>query len=1118
MRKYIRKWCRCRGAEQLPCSFCFMRERRIMSKTVIDLSKFNPVENWPKVKAAVDAVVLRLGYRGAHTGTITYDPKYLEYMSACQKHGIPTMIYFFPCSISTAEAEAEAKFIISAASKVDLCGPIWLDSEVVYQDRSGRSDKLGKADRTKYLNVILKALRAAGYDCGVYASTSWYKNNLNDSDLADCRRWVADWASKCSYTTFEYAMWQYTSKGSIPGINGNVDVSECYLHLDASGQTESVKAGVTRQDVVDQICSWEGYSEANGKHKLIVDIYNYYLPTAVKSGTLNYKVKYNDAWCATAASAAYIQVGAPELFPIECGCPRNITLAKKMGIWQEADNYVPDLADAVLYDWQDSGSGDNTGTADHIGIVISVDKAAGTFVVMEGNTGDGVVGRRTMKINGKYIRGFITPRFSTSTNTKTVETKATTSAKTSGGYEISGTGTPSKKVIKTGLLKKNQKVTARRQPIVSGKPCSFSPIAGLTRIDVCDYITDKTGKKWAYCRVNGLYGYILYTSIRDYLRTGGQDITKVANWVLADDFGTKDVRRQALESLGYDYDEVQKVVTAIIKKRQEEASSGHPHIRIWGITPFFEGDRGERLFGASAAIIQYDENEKPQYTVLIDSGQVLDNGDLKPPIVSRLKAAGVQQIDALVLSHPHGDHYGMFTDIFKNFTVKSLYLPPYAGLQALGLTSYVTALKNQEAKAKKYGASCTYIKPGQSFRVGQIKSDCLFQADYKKLAHTDGHEAVNSLSIYTRFTLDNIWRLHNAGDAENDANNLFVEAIKDALADVMFFHWHTDGNATNDNLMKAVRPKIAISNYHHKERSGRDGTRKKAEAVGAVVARNWENGDVYVDIRGGEMVLSCEKGNLSGTWYKTKDLDGKPITAEGVPAYKVCLTTKANPEKGSGLLVIEPEDYTAAEIKALKSAGYKVLGYLNVGAVEPDRSYYKALEPYTLRKMDDWDERYLDVCAEAVQKWAIAKGKEIIGKGFDGLWIDNLDVCEEYPSDAAYKGITKVLQALYSLGYIMVNGGLEYITKAIKQGDKVAHGVTQEEVFSRITNYSGKGTFGTQTATQSATYQKYVATVLASGMDAFLLEYTRDAALKTKITTYCEASGAGYYIADDVNL
>jgi len=319
-----------------------------MAKKLIDLSQFNKVKDWPKVKEAVDAVILRLGYRGAHTGTITFDPKYQEYVSACQKLGIPKMIYFFPCSISTAEAEAEANFIISAAKKTDLCGAIWLDSEVVYRDKSGRSDNLSKASRTKYLNVILRKLHAAGYECGVYASASWFAGNLNDSELEPyCLRWVAQWADRCTYTSHSIDMWQYTNTGAIPGIDGRVDISKCYIHIGAGAETKATRKGVTRQDIVDQICSWEGWSESNGKFKKIIDIYNYYLPTAVKTGTLNYPVKYTDEWCATGASVAFIQAGAPEIFTIECSCPRMIALAKKMGIWQEADNYMPKLAEVL---------------------------------------------------------------------------------------------------------------------------------------------------------------------------------------------------------------------------------------------------------------------------------------------------------------------------------------------------------------------------------------------------------------------------------------------------------------------------------------------------------------------------------------------------------------------------------------------------------------------------------------------------------------------------------------------------------------------------------------------------------------------------------------------------
>ena len=196
-----------------------------------------------------------------------------------------------------------------------------------------------------------------------------------------------------------------------------------------------------------------------------------------------------------------------------------------------------------------------------------------------------------------------------------------------------------------------------------------------------------------------------------------------------------------------------------------------------------------------------------------------------------------------------------------------------------------------------------------------------------------------------------------------------------------------------------------------------------------------------------------------------------------------------------------------------------MLAYLNVGAIENYRSYYKQFEKYTLRKLDDWeDERYLDVCQPVVQDWLINRGMALLNAGYDGLWIDNLDVYEEYQSSNAYKGITRILQALYTHGYIMINGGMEYMLRSIADKACVAHGVTQEEVFSLITDYSGAGKFGAQIASESLEYQKYIAKVLGAGMEAYLLEYTRDANLKKKIINYCAASGAGYYISEDVDL
>lgn len=102
-----------------------------------------------------------------------------------------------------------------------------------------------------------------------------------------------------------------------------------------------------------------------------------------------------------------------------------------MGIWVESDGFVPSPADAVLYDWDDSGSGDNKGNPDHVGVVETVNKAAGTFSVIEGNYSNAVK-RRTLKINGKYIRGFITPKYDTDgteSNTTSVKKSITKIAK-----------------------------------------------------------------------------------------------------------------------------------------------------------------------------------------------------------------------------------------------------------------------------------------------------------------------------------------------------------------------------------------------------------------------------------------------------------------------------------------------------------------------------------------------------------------------------------------------------------------------------------------------------------------------------------------------------------------
>lgn len=152
-----------------------------------------------------------------------------------------------------------------------------------------------------------------------------------------------------------------------------------------------------REDIVKTIKSLEG--EAG--HKKVLEVYN-----AQENLPRGYKVKDTDAWCATTVSAVFLMNGYSDIS--ECSCPQMIEKAKAKGIWVEDDSYTPKIGDVIMYDWQDSGKGDNKGVADHVGIVISVTK--NKIMVREGNKNKSI-GNRDVLVDGVYIRGYITPPY-----------------------------------------------------------------------------------------------------------------------------------------------------------------------------------------------------------------------------------------------------------------------------------------------------------------------------------------------------------------------------------------------------------------------------------------------------------------------------------------------------------------------------------------------------------------------------------------------------------------------------------------------------------------------------------------------------------------------------------
>lgn len=206
----------------------------------IDVSKYNGEIDWAKVKnEGVKFAIIRCGYRGSKTGTIVEDPYFVKNIEGATKAGIPVGIYFFTQAIDEREAIEEASAVMSLIRGHKITYPIFVDSESA--GGKGRADELDVPTRSRIVQAFCETIRSGGYKAGVYASKNWFNNRLDISKLsADNVTWLAEYAEKPSYGA-TYQLWQYSSAGRIPGIEGRVDMNISYLSIedDAEHKTTS---------------------------------------------------------------------------------------------------------------------------------------------------------------------------------------------------------------------------------------------------------------------------------------------------------------------------------------------------------------------------------------------------------------------------------------------------------------------------------------------------------------------------------------------------------------------------------------------------------------------------------------------------------------------------------------------------------------------------------------------------------------------------------------------------------------------------------------------------------------------------------------------------------------
>jgi GH25 family lysozyme M1 (1,4-beta-N-acetylmuramidase) len=193
----------------------------------VDVSKYNGDIDWNKVRdAGISFAVIRAGYRGATSGSLVVDPKFEQNMQGALDAGLDVGVYFFTQAVNEVEAVEEASAVLELCKDYRLKYPVFIDSEGA--GGNGRADALDTQERTKVCEAFCKTIENAGQTAGVYASKNWYQGRLDAQTLESHTIWLAEYRGVPKYEGY-YQLWQYTSKGQVDGITGNVDLNVSYL-------------------------------------------------------------------------------------------------------------------------------------------------------------------------------------------------------------------------------------------------------------------------------------------------------------------------------------------------------------------------------------------------------------------------------------------------------------------------------------------------------------------------------------------------------------------------------------------------------------------------------------------------------------------------------------------------------------------------------------------------------------------------------------------------------------------------------------------------------------------------------------------------------------------------
>lgn len=195
------------------------------SQIGIDVSEFQGNVDWKAVKdSGIEFVIIRLGYRGyGDAGNLVLDPCFEQNIQGASEVGLDVGVYFFSQAVNKEEASEEAAFVMEHIKDYQINGPVVFDTEEIKFD-TARTDNLTGEEFTDVCIVFCDIIKEAGYRPMIYANMKWMAFKLDLTRLEKYEKWYADY-EPAPQTPYDFTIWQYSETGTVPGIEGNVDLN-----------------------------------------------------------------------------------------------------------------------------------------------------------------------------------------------------------------------------------------------------------------------------------------------------------------------------------------------------------------------------------------------------------------------------------------------------------------------------------------------------------------------------------------------------------------------------------------------------------------------------------------------------------------------------------------------------------------------------------------------------------------------------------------------------------------------------------------------------------------------------------------------------------------------------